>query len=40
MTKIKVDNPVVEIYGDEKTPVIWDIIKQRFIFTYMDNYIK
>ncbi len=36
MTKIKVDNPVVEIDGDEMTRVIWQVIKDRFIFPYLD----
>ena len=31
MTKIKVDNPVVELDGDEMTRIIWDSIKQKLI---------
>ncbi|MEC8664330.1 MAG: NADP-dependent isocitrate dehydrogenase [Pseudomonadota bacterium] len=40
MTKIKVDNPVVEIEGDEMTRVNRDMIKQRFIFANLDIYMK
>ena len=40
MTKIKVDNPVVEIDGDEMTRVIWDIIKNRLILPYLDIDLK
>ncbi len=40
MTKIKVDNPVVEIDGDEMTRVIWDMIKQRLILPYLDIDLK
>ena len=28
MAKIKVDNPVVELDGDEMTRIIWDFIKK------------
>ncbi len=28
MTKIKVENPVVELDGDEMTRIIWDFIKK------------
>jgi len=38
--KIKVDNPVVEMDGDEMTRVIWDIIKQKLILPYLDIDIK
>ena len=31
MSKIKVNNPVVELDGDEMTRVIWDFIKQKLI---------
>merc|ERR1719183_210394 len=34
--KIKVDNPVVDMDGDEMTRVIWDNIKQKLIFPYVD----
>lgn len=40
MTKIKVDNPVVEIDGDEMTRVIWDVIKNRLILPYLDIDLK
>jgi isocitrate dehydrogenase len=36
MTKIKVDNPVVELDGDEMTRIIWDFIKQKLIKPYLD----
>jgi len=36
MTKIKVDNPVVEMDGDEMTRIIWDFIKQKLILPYLD----
>ncbi len=36
MTKIKVDNPIVEIDGDEMTRIIWDIIKKKLIEPYLD----
>lgn len=36
MSKIRVENPVVEIDGDEMTRVIWDVIKQRLILPYLD----
>ncbi len=36
MSKIKVDNPVVEIDGDEMTRIIWRAIKDRLILPYLD----
>ena len=36
MSKIKVDNPVVELDGDEMTRIIWDFIKQKLILPYLD----
>ena len=36
MAKIKVDNPVVELDGDEMTRIIWDFIKQKLILPYLD----
>ncbi|MCB9987796.1 MAG: NADP-dependent isocitrate dehydrogenase [Rhodospirillales bacterium] len=36
MTKIKVDNPVVEIDGDEMTRIIWEMIRERMIKPYLD----
>lgn len=40
MTKIKVDNPVVEIDGDEMTRIIWDVIKNRLVLPYLDIDLK
>ncbi len=40
MEKIKVQNPVVELDGDEMTRVIWKFIKDKFIFPYLDVDIK
>ena len=36
MSKIKVKNAIVELDGDEMTRVIWDFIKKKFIFPYLD----
>lgn len=36
MTKIKVENPVVELDGDEMTRIIWKFIKDRLILPYLD----
>ena len=36
MSKIKVENPVVELDGDEMTRIIWDIIKEKLIKPYLD----
>ncbi len=36
MNKIKVQNPVVEMDGDEMTRIIWQMIKERLIFPYLD----
>jgi len=35
-SKIKVDNPVVELDGDEMTRVIWTLIKDKLILPYLD----
>ena len=40
MEKIKVNNPVVEINGDEMTRIIWDFIKEKLILPYLDLEIK
>jgi len=40
MSKIKVDNPVVELDGDEMTRIIWDFIKQKLILPYLDIDLK
>jgi len=36
MDRIKVDNPVVELDGDEMTRIIWAFIKERLILPYVD----
>ena len=36
MAKIKVNNPVVEMDGDEMTRIIWQFIKDRLIHPYLD----
>ena len=36
MTKITVQNPVVELDGDEMTRIIWAFIKDRLIHPYLD----
>lgn len=40
MTKIKVQNPVVELDGDEMTRIIWKFIKEKLILPYLDIDIK
>jgi len=40
MKKIKVNNPVVELDGDEMTRVIWKTIKDKLILPYLDLDIK
>ncbi len=40
MNKIKVENPVVELDGDEMTRIIWDFIKQKLILPYVDVDLK
>ncbi len=40
MNKIKVDNPVVELDGDEMTRIIWEFIKQKLILPYLDIELK
>jgi len=39
-SKIKVNNPVVEMDGDEMTRIIWDMIKKQLIHPYLDLDIK
>ena len=39
-SKIKVDNPVVELDGDEMTRIIWDFIKSQLILPYLDVDLK
>jgi isocitrate dehydrogenase len=40
MNKIKVNNPVVELDGDEMTRIIWSFIKEKLIFPYLELDIK
>ncbi len=40
MNKIKVNNPVVELDGDEMTRIIWHFIKDKLILPYLDLDIK
>lgn len=40
MTKIKVENPVVELDGDEMTRIIWEFIKKKLILPYLDIDLK
>src|SRR6187401_3171451 len=40
MSKIKVQNPVVELDGDEMTRIIWAFIKDRLIHPYLDIDLK
>nr|WP_102142210.1 NADP-dependent isocitrate dehydrogenase [Mycobacterium sp. QGD 101] len=36
MAKVKVDGTVVELDGDEMTRIIWKLIKETFIYPYLD----
>ena len=36
MAKIKVENPVVDLDGDEMTRMIWSFIKDQLILPYLD----
>jgi isocitrate dehydrogenase len=36
MTKIKVENPVVELDGDEMTRIIWEVIRTKLVLPYLD----
>jgi isocitrate dehydrogenase len=38
--KIKVDNPVVDVLGDEMTRIIWDSIKDKLILPFLDLELK
>ena len=40
MSKIKVENPVVEMDGDEMTRIIWQMIKDKLIHPYLDIDLK
>ena len=36
MSKIKVNNPIVELDGDEMTRIMWEFIKNKLILPYLD----
>ena len=40
MSKIKVENPIVELDGDEMTRIIWSFIKEQLILPYLDIDLK
>ena len=40
MSKIKVENPIVELDGDEMTRIIWQMIKDQLINPYLDVDLK
>ncbi|MCZ6637571.1 MAG: NADP-dependent isocitrate dehydrogenase [Alphaproteobacteria bacterium] len=40
MAKIKVENPIVEMDGDEMTRIIWKFIKDKLILPYLDVDLK
>jgi isocitrate dehydrogenase len=40
MTKIEVENPIVELDGDEMTRIIWSFIKEQLILPYLDIELK
>src|SRR6476659_4885244 len=40
VAKIKVENPVVELDGDEMTRIIWSFIKEQLILPYLDLELK
>ena len=40
MAKIKVQNPVVELDGDEMTRIIWEFIKEQLVLPYLDIDLK
>ncbi len=40
MAKIKIENPVVELDGDEMTRIIWKYIKDKLIHPYLDIDLK
>ncbi len=40
MEKIKVENPIVEMDGDEMTRIIWQMIKDKLIHPYLDIDLK
>ena len=40
MGKVKVQQPIVEMDGDEQTRIIWHLIKDQLIFPYLDVDLK
>jgi len=40
MSKIKIENPIVELDGDEMTRIIWHFIKKKLIIPYLDIELK
>ncbi len=40
MSKIRVENPIVELDGDEMTRIIWQMIKDKLITPYIDIDLK
>lgn len=40
MSKIKINNPIVEIDGDEMTRIIWAAIKEKLILPFVDLNLK
>ncbi len=40
MSKIKVENPIVELDGDEMTRIIWALIKEKLIHPFLDIDLK
>src|SRR5258708_22078354 len=40
MAKIKVNNPVVELDGDEMTRIIWKQIREQLVLPYLDIDLK
>ena len=36
MAKVKIENPIVELDGDEMTRIIWALIKERLILPHVD----
>jgi isocitrate dehydrogenase len=36
MTKIKVRSPLVELDGDEMTRILWQLVKERLLYPYLD----
>jgi isocitrate dehydrogenase len=40
LAKIKVENPIVELDGDEMTRIIWAFIKEQLILPYLDVDLK